>query len=74
MMIMGGAFVSLFQGFLADHVTGIQYSYIAGILCFTYLIYYAIQSKKILKSKELIFRNKELEKVSVMHEEDLLSA
>jgi FHS family L-fucose permease-like MFS transporter len=24
MMIMGGAFVSLFQGFLADHVTGIN--------------------------------------------------
>jgi FHS family L-fucose permease-like MFS transporter len=55
MMIMGGAFVSLFQGFLADHVTGIQYSYIAGILCFSYLIYYAIQSKKILKKQGINF-------------------
>lgn len=51
MMIMGGAFVSLFQGFLSDHVTGIQYSYIAGVLCFSYLLFYAIRSKHILKAQ-----------------------
>ncbi|MBK7739801.1 MAG: MFS transporter [Saprospiraceae bacterium] len=51
MMIMGGAFVSLFQGYLSDHVTGIQYSYIAGVLCFAYLAFYAIRTKNILKAQ-----------------------
>ncbi|MCO6460375.1 MAG: hypothetical protein J5I59_03160, partial [Saprospiraceae bacterium] len=57
MMIMGGAFVSLFQGFLADHVTGIQYSYIAGILCFSYLIYYAIKVKGILRRQGINYES-----------------
>jgi FHS family L-fucose permease-like MFS transporter len=41
MMIMGGGFVSLLQGYLAnDAYLGIQHSYIVGVACFTYLAYY----------------------------------
>ena len=50
MMIMGGGFVSWFQGFLADK-TNIHFSYIVGVLCFAYLAFYAIRVKSILKSQ-----------------------
>lgn len=41
MMIMGGGFVSLFQGIVADEaILGIQYSYLVGVLCFAYLAFY----------------------------------
>jgi FHS family L-fucose permease-like MFS transporter len=50
MMIMGGAFISLLQGWLAgDHVIGIQASFIVGVFCFAYLAFYAIRAKIILK-------------------------
>jgi MFS transporter, FHS family, L-fucose permease len=50
MMIMGGGFISLLQGYLAkDNLLGIQYSYIVGVLCFAYLAFYAIRAKTILK-------------------------
>ena len=49
MMIMGGGFVSLLQGWLAsDHLLGIQASYVVGILCFLYLAYYGWKVKNIL--------------------------
>lgn len=51
MMIMGGGLISYLQGFLADKVTGIQYSYIVGVVCFLYLAFYAIRAKAILKSQ-----------------------
>jgi FHS family L-fucose permease-like MFS transporter len=51
MMIMGGGFLSVLQGALADKVTGIQYSYIVGVACFAYLAFYAIRSKAILKEQ-----------------------
>lgn len=52
MMIMGGGFVSVAQGWLADDkVLGIQYSYIAGVLCFAYMVFYAVKSKAILKAQ-----------------------
>ncbi len=52
MMIMGGGFISVLQGAVAsDHVLGIQHSYIVGVACFTYLAFYAIRSKSILKSQ-----------------------
>ena len=52
MMIMGGGFISLGQGVLADPgLLGIQYSYIMGVLCFLYLVYYAIRVKGILKAQ-----------------------
>jgi len=41
MMIMGGGFVSLLQGYLAeDHLLGIQHSYWVGVACFAYLAFY----------------------------------
>ena len=51
MMIMGGGVVSLIQGYLADYVTGIQWSYLVGVACFAYLAFYAIRAKAILKAQ-----------------------
>lgn len=50
MMIMGGGIISYIQGVLADKI-GIQYSYVMGIICFTYLAFYAIKAKAILKNQ-----------------------
>jgi len=50
MMIMGGGFVSLAQGALADKV-GIHYSFIVGVLCFAYLAYYAIAATRTLRNQ-----------------------
>jgi len=56
MMIMGGGIISLLQGYVsADHLLGIQWSYLVGVLCFIYLAYYAIKSKSILKSQGIDF-------------------
>jgi MFS transporter, FHS family, L-fucose permease len=54
MMIMGGGFVSYFQGELSD-VVGIQYSYIVGVICFGYLAFYAVKAKAILQSQGISF-------------------
>src|SRR4029077_12748945 len=52
MMIMGGGFISVFQGFLAsDKLLGIQFSYVVGVACFAYLVFYAIKAKSILKAQ-----------------------
>jgi FHS family L-fucose permease-like MFS transporter len=52
MMIMGGGFISLFQGVLAsDNLLGIQWSYLVGVACFVYLAFYAWKVKSILKSQ-----------------------
>jgi FHS family L-fucose permease-like MFS transporter len=41
MMIMGGGFVSVFQGYLSDDsLLGIRQSYWVGVVCFSYLAYY----------------------------------
>ncbi|HVT86473.1 MAG TPA: MFS transporter [Chitinophagaceae bacterium] len=51
-MIMGGGFISVLQGWLAsDHLLGISLSYIVGIGCFAYLIFYAIRAKADLKNQ-----------------------
>jgi FHS family L-fucose permease-like MFS transporter len=43
MMIMGGGFVSVFQGYLADMPSiGIRGSFTVGVLCFAYLAFYAL--------------------------------
>lgn len=56
MMIMGGGFISLLQGYVAgDGLLGIQYSYIVGVLCFAYLAFYAIRAKAILKTQGIDF-------------------
>jgi len=51
MMIMGGGWITLMQGILADKMLGIRYSFVAGILCFLYLAFYAVVSKRILKKQ-----------------------
>ena len=50
MMIMGGGIISWIQGMLAD-MTNIHFSYIVGILCFAYLVFYAVRVTKILKAQ-----------------------
>jgi MFS transporter, FHS family, L-fucose permease len=52
MMIMGGGFISLLQGWLAgDHLLGIQWSYIVGVLCFVYLAFYGWKASSLLKKQ-----------------------
>ena len=61
MMIMGGGFISLLQGYLAsENLLGIQFSYIVGVCCFAYLAFYAIKAKSALKSQGIDFDQVEL--------------
>jgi FHS family L-fucose permease-like MFS transporter len=56
MMIMGGGFISLLQGYVASpSILGIQYSYIVGVLCFAYLAFYAVKAKSLLKAQGIDF-------------------
>jgi FHS family L-fucose permease-like MFS transporter len=56
MMIMGGGFISLFQGFLADeNLLGIRYSYIVGVACFAFLGYYGIKASQILAARGIVY-------------------
>lgn len=57
MMIMGGGIVSWLQGFVSEY-TGIQYSYIIGIMCFAYLAFYAWRVSGILRSQGISFDQK----------------
>lgn len=57
MMIMGGGIVSWIQGYVSEF-TGIQYSYVVGILCFAYLAYYAWRVSGILRSQGISFDKK----------------
>lgn len=57
MMIMGGGIVSWLQGYVSEF-TGIQYSYIVGVLCFAYLAFYAIRASSILKAQGINFDSK----------------
>ena len=57
MMIMGGGFVSLLQGYVAD-VTSIHASYVVGVLCFAYLAFYAWKVSGILKNQGINFDKK----------------
>jgi FHS family L-fucose permease-like MFS transporter len=57
MMIMGGGFVSLLQGYIAD-ISTIQTSYIVGVLCFAYLAFYAWKVSGILKNQGITFDKK----------------
>jgi MFS transporter, FHS family, L-fucose permease len=58
MMIMGGGFISLLQGWLAGNgLLGIQMSYIVGVCCFAYLAFYAIKAKGILKKQGIDYES-----------------
>ncbi len=48
MMIMGGGFISLLQGMLADRV-GIHASFWVGVACFAYLAFYAVCATRVLR-------------------------
>lgn len=50
MMIMGGGVISWLQGYIAD-LTSIHTSYIVGVVCFTYLAFYAVRVTQILKAQ-----------------------
>lgn len=57
MMIMGGGVISWLQGYVSEF-TGIQFSYIIGILCFTYLAFYAWKVSGILRKQGISFDKK----------------
>ncbi|MBO6212642.1 MFS transporter [Algoriella sp.] len=60
MMIMGGGIMSYLQGLLAD-ATSIHFSYVIGIICFAYLVFYAIVSPMILKKQGIDLNNMKAE-------------
>ena len=52
MMIMGGGLISWLQGMLSsDNLLGIQWSYLVGVICFSYLAFYAWKVSSILRSQ-----------------------
>lgn len=56
MMIMGGGFISLFQGWLAGpEIIGINLSYMVGVFCFLYLAFYGFKTKQFLKRQGIDF-------------------
>ncbi len=57
MMIMGGGIISWIQGYVSEF-TGIQYSYVVGIICFAYLAFYAWKVSGILRSQGISFDRK----------------
>lgn len=57
MMIMGGGIISWLQGVVSEY-TGIQHSYIVGIICFAYLAFYAWRVSGILRAQGINFDTK----------------
>lgn len=57
MMICGGGIISWLQGFVSDSI-GIQASYIVGVLCFSYLVFYAWKVSGILRHQGINFDQK----------------
>lgn len=54
MMIMGGGFISIFQGILVDQESvGIRLSFFVGVGCFLYLLFYAIKMLGMNTAKEM---------------------
>ncbi|MBP8066504.1 MAG: MFS transporter, partial [Flavobacterium sp.] len=52
MMILGGGIIPPIQGKLSD-IIGIHQSYIIPVLCFAYLLFFAIAVKSILKKQNI---------------------
>ena len=52
MMILGGGIIPPIQGKLAD-IIGIHYSYIIPIICYAYIAFYAIATKRILQHQNI---------------------
>lgn len=49
-MVVGGAIVPVFQGFLADKL-GYQHSFLIVLLCYAYLVYFALSGYKVRQSR-----------------------
>ncbi len=59
MMIMGAGIISLLQGALSSNdLLGIQWSYLVGVVCFSYLAFYAWKVRSILKTQGIDFDKK----------------
>ncbi len=43
MAIVGGALIPLFQGVMADYITGLHHAYIVPILCYLYISWYGLK-------------------------------
>jgi len=54
MMILGGGIIPPIQGKLADLI-GIQSSYVIAVICFGYLVSFAVLARKILKNQGVNF-------------------
>lgn len=59
MMILGGAIIPPFQGWLAD-IFGIHQSYIITIFLFGYLAFYAIKARQVLKEQGIDFESEKI--------------
>jgi FHS family L-fucose permease-like MFS transporter len=56
MMIMGGGFISLLQGWLAgDNLLGIRFSYLVGVACFAFLAWYGWKARRILAGQGISY-------------------
>lgn len=56
MMIMGGGFISLLQGLLAEeHLLGIRWSYMVGVVCFAYLAFYGWKAGSLLRRQGITY-------------------
>lgn len=51
MMILGGALIPPFQGWIADVFDDIHMSYFITVFLFAYLAYFAVKAKKVLKEQ-----------------------
>lgn len=55
MMILGGALIPPLQGKLSDMIGSIQQSFIVGVVCFTYLAFYAMYARNTLREQGVKF-------------------
>jgi FHS family L-fucose permease-like MFS transporter len=53
MAILGGAVITFLQGVVSDSTGSINYSYLVPGICFAFITYYAINSKKAEKAIEV---------------------
>jgi FHS family L-fucose permease-like MFS transporter len=58
MMILGGSIIPPVQGILAD-TSGIHFSYIIPVLCFSYLTFFALKAGNVLKKQGIDVDNME---------------
>jgi MFS transporter, FHS family, L-fucose permease len=55
MMILGGAIIPPLQGALADQMGSLHMSYIIAVICFAYLVWHGLQTRKVLKAQGMDF-------------------